>query len=144
MDEVTEVVFGYRLVAGITSMSRSSSPPPQPDYSHELHSFITQLTGSENPEHVLIASEIEGELDPLLCFLTLMSRSALQAIYGDDAIQLWHPPEDKPARDNSGTIRYVITLRWVSVAPACNSVVDGACLVFHAIKHQTNLLRFAF
>ncbi|KIL70366.1 hypothetical protein M378DRAFT_619358 [Amanita muscaria Koide BX008] len=68
-----------------------SSPPRQ------LSSFVAQLAGSDKPDHALIASEIE----------------ALQAIYGEEAVQLWHPPEDRTARRNSpfsDTIRYTVTL----------------------------------
>ncbi|KAF8699414.1 hypothetical protein AX14_000971 [Amanita brunnescens Koide BX004] len=51
-----------------------------------LHQFASQLARSEIPEHLAIASEIE----------------ALQAIYGDDAVQLWG--------DKSDSIRYAVTL----------------------------------
>ncbi|KAF8622063.1 hypothetical protein AX15_007213 [Amanita polypyramis BW_CC] len=56
----------------------------------DLCQFSARLAQSENPEHVAIASEIE----------------ALQAIYGEDAVELWHPPEDT----YSDAIRYAVTL----------------------------------
>ncbi|KAG7447647.1 UPF0029-domain-containing protein [Guyanagaster necrorhizus] len=64
------------------------------------------------------ASDVE-ELDDLISMLQIdrepvaSELEVLKSIYGDDSVQIWHPPEGK-SNDDAGTVRYEVVLSFPS------------------------------